>query len=82
MYILSTSVPNVRTNMNLYVLILLFLEILQGQEFLENFHFRNKIFMLIKWNSDPNKPLMPHNTEESVVISLSERCRKKGTEIL
>lgn len=81
-YILSTSVPNIRTNMNLYVLILLFLESLQGQKFLENFHFKNKIFMLIKWNSDPNKPLMSHNTEESVVTSLSERCQKNGTEIV
>lgn len=77
MYILSTSVPNVRTNIILYVLILLFLEILQGQEFLENFHFKNKIFMFIEWNSDLSKPLMLHNTEESVVISLSERCREK-----
>lgn len=68
--------------MNLYVLILLFLESLQGQKFLENFHFKNKIFMLIKWNSDPNKPLMSHNTEESVVTSLSERCQKNGTEIV
>lgn len=68
--------------MNLYVLILLFLESLQGQEFLENLRFKNKIFMLIEWNSDPNKPLMSHNTEESVVISLSERCQKKGTEIV